>query len=154
MTHWKRAATFTAAAIIATFGLLAGPTAIGSAAPSELPIQQVAAPTTGQLRANLATAVDISLPRSVRGAALEAGEAGLGQVDTVAGLLAAAPPSFRWDITGPVNVNGDTATATLFTATDGYDPWTTQLTWREIDGQWKLSREGQCALGQFLALPC
>lgn len=68
--------------------------------------------------------------------------------------MAAAPPSFRWTILGPVSVNGDTLSAKLQTAVDGFDPFQFNLTWRQLDGTWKLTRESECTVASVAFLPC
>ncbi|WP_433661673.1 hypothetical protein ACQPW1_05545 [Nocardia sp. CA-128927] len=124
-----------------------------SAAPIVAPLH-ASAPGTGELKAKLQVALNTGAPRVARAAELEAGEAGLPLVDQVGTAMAATPPSFRWNILGPVTVNGDILGATLETAVDGYDPFHFDLTWKNIDGTWKLTREAECTVASVAFLPC
>ncbi len=152
MNFRTAAAAVLAAAAIATTGAVAAP-ALASAAPFAPMRTQAPAPAAGELRGVLATALDPGNGPAARAAVLESGAAGLPLFDTLATLLAIAPPSFRWDVTG-AGVNGDVAYGTLYTATDGYEPWTTSLEFKYLDGRWKLSQQGQCALAAFLQQAC
>lgn len=146
------AVAFAAATLVGAFGTVTT-AAIAEAAPITAPLQ-TKAPSTGELRAKMALLFNAGAPRTARAAELETGAAGLGVFDTAATLIAIAPPSWRWDITGPVTVNGDTLSAVLYTATEGYEPWTFDLTWKQIDGTWKLSRESVCTIGNFVGQGC
>ncbi|WP_328395744.1 hypothetical protein [Nocardia sp. NBC_00416] len=143
---------FAAAALVGTFGAVTT-AGIAQAAPVTAPMH-TAAPTTGELKVKMGVLFNLNAPRSARAAELETGEAGLTAFDAAAGLIAIAPPSWRWDIAGPVVVNGDTAAAGLVTTTEGYEPWTFDLTWKQIEGTWKLSRESVCTIGNFVGTGC
>ncbi|MEU0504034.1 hypothetical protein [Nocardia sp. NPDC005998] len=141
-----------AAAAIGAFGTVA--TAVpATAAPIGAPMR-TAAPGVGELKAKLQLVFNTGAGRSARAAELEAGEAGLGLVDQIGTVMAAAPSSFRWDVLGPVNVSGDLLNAQLTTAIDGWDPWYFDLSWKQIDGTWKLTREAECTLAGVAMLPC
>ncbi|WP_246180778.1 hypothetical protein [Nocardia ninae] len=142
----------TAATLIGTFGSVAT-TVPAAAAPIVAPMQ-ASAPGPGELKAKLQVVLNTGAARSARAAELEAGEAGLPLADQVGTAMAATPPSFRWNILGPVTVNGDILGATLQTAVDGYDPFHFDLTWKNIDGTWKLTREAQCTIASVAFLPC
>ncbi|WP_280400611.1 hypothetical protein [Nocardia carnea] len=146
------ALSFAAAATLGTLGI-AGPAALAQAAPISAP-RLTAAPTAGELKAKMGVLFNINAPRSARAAELETGEAGLRAFDAAAALIAIAPPSWRWDIPGPVTVTGDTAAAGLVTTTEGYEPWTFDLTWKQIGGTWKLSHESVCTIGNFVGTGC
>ncbi|MEV6391624.1 hypothetical protein [Nocardia xishanensis] len=143
---------FAAAALVGAFGTVTT-AAIAEAAPITVQLR-TNVPSTGQLRAKMAVLFNTGAPRAARAAELENGEAGLPAFDTAASLIAIAPPSWRWDIVGPVSVNGDTLSAVLYTATDGYEPWTFDMTWKQIDGTWKLSYESVCTIGNFVGQGC
>ncbi|WP_280490704.1 hypothetical protein [Nocardia farcinica] len=151
-TAHKKVATLAAAALIGAFGA-ATVAAPATAAPVTAP-QRAQAPSAGELKAKLQTAINTGAAPSVRAAELEAGEAGLPLMDQVAAAMAATPPSFRWTILGPTSVSGDTLTAQLQTAVDGFDPFYFDLTWVQIDGTWKLTRESQCTVASVAFLPC
>ncbi|MBF6286127.1 hypothetical protein [Nocardia cyriacigeorgica] len=125
---------------------------IAQAAPLTAPAR-TAALGTGELRAKLAVAFDVNAARATRAAELETGEAALPTFDRASALMAMAP-TFRWDVTGPVTENGDTLTATLFTSAEGYEPWTFPMSWKLIDGTWKLSSESICEIGNFVGTGC
>lgn len=146
------ALTIAAAGVIGAFGTITVP-AIAEAAPLTAPLH-ASAPSAGELRAKLAVVFNTGASRGARAAELETGEAGLPVFDTAAALIAIAPPSWRWNVVGPVTVNGDTAYATLTTSTDGYDPWNFDLSWKQIGGTWKLSRESICTIGNFVGQGC
>ncbi|WP_019931184.1 hypothetical protein [Nocardia sp. BMG111209] len=118
------------------------------------PLVHTAAPGVGELQSKLQVVLNPGGSRSARAAELEAGEAGLPLVDQVGTVMAAAPPSFRWSVQGPVGVDGDRLTAGLQTAIDGYDPWNFQLSWVQVDGAWKLTREAECTIASIAVLPC
>ncbi|RJO72042.1 hypothetical protein D5S18_22950 [Nocardia panacis] len=141
------------AVALATVAGVAGGAALASATPITAPAH-TNAPGTGELRAKMAVAFNAGAARADRANELEPGEAGLPAFDRAAALIAIAPSSWRWDITGPVTADGDRLNATLYTATDGYDPWTFDMSWKRIDGTWKLSRESVCTLAGFVGAPC
>ncbi|MGW4353481.1 hypothetical protein ACWELJ_15495 [Nocardia sp. NPDC004582] len=143
-------------AALATAALLAGTGAgavTATAAPAFAPAR-TASLGTGDLEAKLQTALNTGAGADARANELEAGHAGLPLLDQVGTAMNAAPPSFRWTILGPVTENGDTLSATLQTAVDGFDPFTFPLTWKLIDGTWKLSSESECTVASVAFLPC
>ncbi|WP_328409179.1 hypothetical protein [Nocardia sp. NBC_00403] len=151
-TARKKAVTLAATALIGAFATATVSTP-AIAAPLTAPLR-AEAPGTGELKAKLALAINTGASRAARAAELEAGAAGLPLLDQVGGAMAAAPPSFRWTILGPVSVNGDTLSAKLQTAVDGFDPFQFNLTWRQLDGTWKLTRESECTVASVAFLPC
>lgn len=151
--HRVAAATCTLAAALAV-GLGAVSTVAPAAAAPVVTPMRTQAPGPGELQAKLQVALNRGAAPTARAAELEAGAAGLPLVDQVAAAMDAAPPSFRWSILGPVTVNGDVLSAQLQTAVDGYDPFYYTLTWRQIDGTWKLTREAQCTVASVAFLPC
>ncbi|WP_329415540.1 hypothetical protein OG563_22660 [Nocardia vinacea] len=144
--------SLTAATVIGAFGT-AATVAPATAAPIGAPMR-TATPGLGELKAKLQLVLNTGASRSARAAELEAGEAGLSLADQVGSVMASAPPSFRWNVLGPVNVSGDLLTAQLTTAIDGWDPWYFDLSWKQIDGEWKLTREAECTIASVAMLPC
>ncbi|MEC3913373.1 hypothetical protein [Nocardia sp. CDC160] len=142
-----------AVAVAAVLGGAAATVAPASALPVVAPVK-AANPGVGELQSKLALVLNTGADRTARAAELEAGEAGLPLIDQVGTVIAAAPPSFKWAVQGPVNVSGDTMTAGLQTSIEGYEPWNFTLTWREIDGTWKLTREAECTVAGIAMLPC
>ncbi|MEU2034701.1 hypothetical protein [Nocardia amamiensis] len=151
-TTRTKAAMLAAVALFGAFGTVAA-TVPATAAPLTAPLH-AAAPGPGELKAKLQTAINTGAARSVRAAELEAGEAGLPLLDQVGAAMASAPPSFRWTILGPVSVNGNVLSAQLQTAVDGFDPFYFTLTWKQIGGTWKLTREAECTVASVAFLPC
>ncbi|MFI5777102.1 hypothetical protein [Nocardia sp. NPDC051570] len=150
-----RAAAAAFSLVAALFAGIAATAVPALAAPIMAPVRSDAtAPGLGELTAKLQLVLNTGASRAQRANELEAGEAGLSLVDQVGTVMAATPPSFRWELQGPVNVSGDTLTATLQTSVDGWEPWHFTLTWRQIDGTWKLTREAECTVASIAALPC
>ncbi|MVU79033.1 hypothetical protein GPX89_17485 [Nocardia sp. ET3-3] len=149
---WRRVAA-AAVTVAAVLGGSAAAIAPASALPVTAPMK-AANPGVGELHSKLALILDTSADRAARANELEAGEAGLPLIDQVGTVIAAAPPSFKWSVLGPVNVSGDTMTAGLQTSVDGFDPWNWTLTWRDIDGTWKLTRDSECTVASIAMVPC
>ncbi|WP_280267705.1 hypothetical protein [Nocardia wallacei] len=122
------------------------------AAPVVAPMHS-AAPSVGELQSKLEVLLDTGAPRANRAAELEAGEAGLGMADQIANVVNSVP-GFHWNAAGPVNVNGDTLTHQLQFGSPGFEGYSLELSWREIDGAWKLTRESECQLGTYAGVPC
>ncbi|WP_069161984.1 hypothetical protein [Nocardia altamirensis] len=141
-----------AAVLTGTLGTVATST-VAQAAPLVAPLH-AKAPGTGELRAKVAILFNVNAPRATRAAELENGEAGLGAFDRAAALIAIAPASWRWDVVGPVTVDGDLVNARLLTSTDGYEPWYFELSWRQVGGTWKLTKESVCTIGNFVGTGC
>ncbi|WP_280240973.1 hypothetical protein [Nocardia abscessus] len=126
---------------------------VAEAAPLVTPLR-TKAPGTGELRAKMAVLFNAGASRSARAAELETGEAGLPAFDRAAALISVAPASWRWDVVGPVSVDGDVVYAKLLTSTEGYEPWYFDMSWRQVDGTWKLTRESVCTIGNFVGTGC
>ncbi|AYF77117.1 hypothetical protein D7D52_28590 [Nocardia yunnanensis] len=123
------------------------------AAPITAPVR-TQQPGLGDLQSKLRLVLDTGASRSARAAELEAGEAGLPLMDQIGSVINTVP-SLRWVLAGPVNVNGDTTTANLQVTVDGYGTFPNiELTWREIDGSWKLTRDSECSVAYYAGLGC
>ncbi|WP_054815851.1 hypothetical protein [Nocardia arizonensis] len=136
--------TGTAGAVVAA--------SVAQAAPLVTPLH-ASGPGQGELRAKVGVLLNVNAPRSARAAEVETGEAGLPAFDRAAALIAIAPASWRWDVVN-VSDGGDTIYAQLLTATDGYDPWYFDLSWRRVGGTWKLTQESVCNIGNFVGTGC
>ncbi|MFE7796329.1 hypothetical protein [Nocardia sp. NPDC057440] len=141
----------TAAAIVGATGIVVT-AAPAAAAPLVAPLR-VEAPGASQLTAKLGVALNMRAARATRAAELESGEAGVATMDKIGGLLLAAPPSLRYNVFGP-SVSGDRIDAQLRVSTEGYPDFTYDVSWKQIDGSWKLTRESECSLASALALSC
>ncbi|MET7768735.1 hypothetical protein [Nocardia sp. NPDC005366] len=126
---------------------------VATAAPSTAPLR-ANTPGVGELRAKVSILLNAGGSRSARAAELETGEAGLPAFDRAATLIAIAPAGWRWDVVGPVTSDGDLVYAQLLTATDGYEPWYFDLSWRQVGGTWKLTQESVCTIGNFVGTGC
>lgn len=144
------ACALSAAALLGATGL-AVTAAPATAAPA---IYLAAAPGAGELQAKMEVLLNKGAARADRAAQLEVGEAGLPIIDQIASIIATLP-GYQWSIVGPVNVQGDRATAQLKTVAPGYGEMPlVEMSWRQIDGKWKLSRDSLCTLAGFASLPC
>ncbi|MBJ8347506.1 hypothetical protein [Antrihabitans sp. YC2-6] len=120
------AAPMAAAAIFVT----AGSVAVIAASPA---IAAPATPSPGELQGKLQSAL------AGNSAELESGNASsLGVVNQ----RIAAIPGYSWDISGPVNNDGSTLSATLHSRLGSYD-YPVLLTWVDSDGMWKLSQASE-----------
>ena len=119
------AAPMAAAAIVmsAGFVVVTAPTAV--AAP--------ATPSPGELQGKLQAALGGDSSE------LESGNAG--NIAVVRDRISQIP-GYSWYVSGPVNVDGGTLTATLHSTLGSYD-YPVQLTWYDIDGKWKLSQASE-----------
>ncbi|MET8648632.1 MULTISPECIES: hypothetical protein [Nocardia] len=150
----KTMAAIAVAASVLTGGLgTVATTAVAQAAPMTAPMR-ANTPGVGELRAKVSVLFNTGASRSARAAELENGEAGLPAFDRAATLIAIAPASWHWDVVGPITNDGDVVYARLLTATDGYDPWYFDFSWRQIGGTWKLTQESVCEIGNFVGTGC
>ncbi|MFJ1458233.1 hypothetical protein [Nocardia sp. N2S4-5] len=138
-----------AAAVFVGGAATAGP---ALAAPVIAPVH-AAAPGVGQLQSKLQLILNPGASRSARANELEAGEAGLPLVDNVGGVMASVP-GFQWQAVGPVNVDGDRLTHNLQINVPGFDAMFIELSWKDIDGNWKLTRESECTIAYYANQPC
>ncbi|WP_280343325.1 hypothetical protein [Nocardia neocaledoniensis] len=128
------------AASMAVAALFAPVTAAVVAAPAA--IAAPATPSPGELQGKLQAAMNGS------GAELESGNAGSLAVvrDTVNRI-----PGYSWDVSGPVTVDGDTLSATLNSRLGDYT-YPIPVTWKDIDGTWKLSQESESELVSYATM--
>ncbi|MCM6776023.1 hypothetical protein NDR87_19990 [Nocardia sp. CDC159] len=114
---------------------------------------RTAAPGAGELQSKLQLVLNPGAPRASRAAQLEAGEAGLPLVDTVGGVMATVP-GFQWQVVEPIAVQGDTLTHQLQVNVPGFDAMFIELSWKQIDGTWKLTRESECTIAYYAGQAC
>ncbi|AHH15668.1 hypothetical protein NONO_c08610 [Nocardia nova SH22a] len=146
----RAVAAFSLAAVVFAGGVASVTPAV--AAPIAVSAH-AAAPGIGELQSKLQLLLDPNGPRGARADELEAGDAGLGLIDQVGGVMASVP-GFQWQAVGPLNVNGDTLTHNLQINVPGFDAMFIELKWKEIDGTWKLTRESECTIAYYANLPC
>ncbi|MFI1914969.1 hypothetical protein [Nocardia sp. NPDC020380] len=145
------------AAVIAVAATLGGLTVAAGAPAQALPIAapiRAAQPGLGDLQSQLQLLLNTGASRSDRANQLEAGEAGLPLLDQIGGVMNTVP-SLEWTLAGPVSTNGDTTTANLQVSVAGYGTFPNiELTWREIDGTWKLTKDSECSIAYYAGLGC
>ncbi|WP_024800461.1 hypothetical protein [Nocardia sp. BMG51109] len=146
----RAAAAFALAAAVFVGGV--GTAVPAVAAPAIAPVH-AAAPGIGELQTKLQLVLDPGASRSARANELEAGEAGLPLVDKVGGVMATVP-GFQWQAVEPVTVNGDQLTHNLQIKVPGFDAMFIELSWKDIDGNWKLTRESECTIAYYANQPC
>ncbi|MFI5535674.1 hypothetical protein ACIA5H_04700 [Nocardia sp. NPDC051900] len=142
----------TAVVVSAAFAGMVGTVTPAVAAPLVAPLH-AQAPGAGELTAKLRVAINTGAARSTRAAELESGDAGVATMDKIAGLLAVSPPSLRYNVINP-STSGDRVDAQLLITTEGYPDFTYDVSWKQIDGTWKLTRQAECSLASALALSC
>lgn len=121
---------------------LFAPVAVAVVATAPAAIAAPATPSAGELQGKLQAALNGST------AEVESGDAsGL----TVVRDRIAAIPGYHWDVSGPVTVEGDTLSATLNSRLGDYT-YPIPVTWKDIDGTWKLSRESEQTLVGYASM--
>lgn len=153
MKTTMRAALVALSLVTAT--LLGGAGTLVAAGPAvAAPMLRTVAPSTGELQAKLQLALNTGASRSARANELENGEAGLGLLDRLGGVIASVP-GFGWYVSGPVSQDGDTLSANMITSAPGFGSFPPiEISWRDIDGTWKLTTESQCTLAYYASLSC
>ncbi|MFC9969103.1 hypothetical protein [Nocardia ignorata] len=130
-----------AAASLAVATLFAPVTAaVVATAPAA--IAAPATPSTGELQGKLQAAMNGSA------AELESGNAsGLAVVNQTVNRI----PGYSWSVSGPVTVEGDTLSATLNSTLGDYT-FPIPVTWKDVDGTWKLSQESESTLVSYATM--
>ncbi|HEY5856672.1 MAG TPA: hypothetical protein VIW24_22185 [Aldersonia sp.] len=122
------------------------PTAAAVAAPAAL--------SEGQLVAKLQILLNPGASDDAKAAELEAGYGGLSSVNQVAGALATAGPAYSWTVVGPVTADSSVMTAQLQTSLVGFGDRLAPISWKWLDGTWKLSNESACYIASQAMVPC
>ncbi|WP_194816708.1 hypothetical protein [Nocardia sp. XZ_19_385] len=126
------AASMTAAALLLPVGAAVVVTApVAVAAP--------AAPSPAELQGKLQAALNGSA------AELESGDTS--KIRNV-GQVISQIPGYNWDVSGPVTVDGDVLSATLNSRLGEYS-YPIPVTWKNVGGTWKLSRESEELLASY-----
>lgn len=123
-------------------------------APTAEPVAAPAALSEGQLVAKLQTLLNPGASDDSKAAELEAGYGGLSSVNQVASALAAAGPAYSWTVVGPVTADSSVMTAQLQTSLVGFGDRLAPVSWKWIDGTWKLSNESACYIASQAMVPC
>lgn len=116
--------------------------------------QKPPTPSVQELTGKLQTLLNAGGSAEAKSAQLQAGGAAMPTVNTVGAALKAAGPVYKWSLEGPVTVAGDTLTAQLKTSLVGLGDRRQPLTWKWVDGSWKLSNESVCSLAATAMAPC
>ena len=123
-------------------------------APTAEPVAAPAALSEGQLVAKLQILLNPGASDEAKAAELEAGYGGLASVNQVASALAAAGPAYSWTVVGPVTADGSVMTAQLQTSLVGFGDRLAPISWKWIDGTWKLSNESACYVASQAMVTC
>lgn len=151
--HKTRAAALALAAA-ASLGAASTLATVAPALAAPSIVRTTPAPTTGQLQAKLHLVLNTGADRGARANELENGEAGLPLVDRL-GTVMASVPGFAWTVSGPVTTTGDVTTANLLVTVPGFGTFPPiEVSWRDINGTWKLTTESQCTLAYYASLSC
>ncbi|MFE5286390.1 hypothetical protein ACFRAQ_15600 [Nocardia sp. NPDC056611] len=117
--------------------LLAPAVAVVATAPAA--VAAPATPSAGELQGKLQAALNGSA------AELESGDASqIGNVNQVIQRI----PGYSWDVSGPISVDGDVLSATLNSRLGSYS-FPFSVTWKNVGGTWKLSRESEEMLASY-----
>lgn len=126
------------------------------AAPAVQEQPQATAPTAlseGQLKAKLQILFS-NAPEDQKAAELESGSRAFATLETVKTAVNTAGPVFKWNVVGPVQLNGTVLSAQLEAITPGFPAQYSPLSWKWIDGTWKLSNESVCTVGALAFAKC
>lgn len=133
-------------------------TAPGAAAPQQPATQPtVAAPqalTPGQLNTKVRLIMNTGASRAARASELQAGARALGPVDQVAQMLRVSGAGFTYRIIGPVQLSGNSMSATLQMSLVGNGSRNRPMTWVWMDNKWKLSNKSTCDVASYALAPC
>lgn len=137
-----RAAMATAAAIsAATAGLFGG---VGTA------WAQPAAPSAGELTADLQQVLNTGAPADARAAKLAGGQAAVPTADNIANRLNSYGGMVSWQVQNPV-LNGDRVDAQLAVSIPIFGTKTHNIYWIDQNGRWKLSNPSACVIATDVA---
>ncbi|MEU1203694.1 hypothetical protein [Nocardia sp. NPDC005825] len=117
--------------------LLAPAVAVVATAPAA--VAAPATPSAGELQGKLQAALNGSA------AELESGDAS--QIANVSQVIQRIP-GYSWDVSGPISVDGDVLSATLNSRLGSY-AFPFSVTWKDVGGTWKLSRESEEMLASY-----
>ncbi|MFD7846825.1 hypothetical protein ACFV4K_28330 [Nocardia sp. NPDC059764] len=117
--------------------LLAPAVAVVATAPAA--VAAPATPSAGELQGKLQAALNGS------SAELESGDAS--QIVNVRQVIQRIP-GYSWDVSGPISVDGDVLSATLNSRLGSY-AFPFSVTWKNVGGTWKLSRESEEMLASY-----
>ena len=137
-----RAAMATAAAISAAAAGLFGGAGTAWAEP--------AAPSAGELTADLQQVLNTGAPADARAAKLAGGQAAVATADNIANRLNSYGGMVSWQVQNPV-LNGDRVDAQLAVSIPIFGTKTHNIYWVGQDGQWKLSNPSACVIATDVA---
>ena len=144
----------TTAALALTAAALIGTVANATPSVATPVLLRGATLSEGELQAKLQLALNTGAARSARAAELENGEAGLPLLDQL-GTVISSVPGFGWYVAGPVVNSGDLLTANMITSAPGFGTFPAiEISWRDVSGTWKLTRDSQCTLAYYASLSC
>lgn len=110
-------------------------------------------PTLAELNEQVRFLVETPASDEAKAANLEGGANAVIVPRTVYNLgLFRAPQGWN-EVTGPETHDGDVHTAILHSGSAGRPTITMQVTWKRVDGSWKLANESLCAGVKTVGLP-
>lgn len=144
---------------------VAAPAPVEVAPPVQAPVEVAPAPTAepvaapvalseAELVAKLQTLLSPGASDDAKAAELEAGYGGLSSVNQVAAALASAGPAYSWTVVGPVTADSSVMTAQLQTSLVGFGDRFAPISWKWMDGTWKLSNESACYIASQAMVGC
>ena len=129
-------------------------------APAPTPAAAHPAPSNTELVDKLKVLLSTATPDK-KAAELQGAFAALPTIDGVVARTLLVDPLLDWTIVGPVQVDGDILTARLQRTVPlipplvpFIPPLTDPITWRWVDGTWKLSNQSVCFLATQTFVPC
>ncbi|HEY5856890.1 MAG TPA: hypothetical protein VIW24_23290 [Aldersonia sp.] len=127
-----------------------------ASAPAPAPAARVAAhptPSNTELVDKLKVLLSTATPDK-KAAELQGTFAALPTIDGVVARTLLVDPLIDWTIVSPIQVDGDVLTARLQRTVPLVAPLNDPITWRWVDGTWKLSNQSVCFLATQTFLPC
>ncbi len=145
-----------AGAALASVGLVVSATGLhvgaASAAPGDFLITSDV-PSLAELNAQVEFLVETSASDQAKAANLEAGMNAVVVPRTVYNLGLFRAPLGSNEVTGPETHNGDEHTAMLHSNSAGRPGIVMQVTWKRVDGAWKMASKSLCEGVKTVGLP-
>lgn len=111
---------------------------------------QPAAPSAGELTADLQQVLNTGAPAEARAAKLAGGQAAVATADNIANRLNSYGGMVSWQVQSPV-LNGDRVDAQLAVSIPIFGTKTHNIYWVDQDGRWKLSNPSACVIATDVA---
>ena len=128
-------------------------TADAGSASGNAPESEIPTPSVAELNGIVHTLVATPASDDEKAALLEAGHAGVVVPRTVYTMGLFRAPNGWFEITGPVTVSGNRATAHLNSGSVGRPSISLDITFVYVDGRWKLASSSMCQGVKTVGLP-